>query len=209
MTVRLVGAGIGRTGTHSLKLALEQLLGGPCYHMIEVFGHPEHVAEWHKAMKGEPTDWESILGGYEAIVDWPGGAVWREMSEAYPDAVILLSTRSSADAWWKSANDTIFGLMNRGAPPMPGGDEWYAMVQDMFKRFTEDWSDEAAAKEAYERHNAAVRAEAPADRLVDWQPGDGWEPLCTALGVPVPDEPFPHVNTTEEFLKMMDAGPPT
>ena len=97
MTLRLVGAGLGRTGTHSLKLALERLTGGRCYHMIEVFGHPEHVPIWTAAMNDEPVDWDALFDGYVASVDWPGGGVWEDILAANPDAVVLLSTRDSAD----------------------------------------------------------------------------------------------------------------
>ena len=194
MALKVVGAGLGRTGTHSLKVALEQLLGGPCYHMIEVFGHPEHVSAWHAAYRGEPVDWDPVFAGYVACVDWPGAGVWRQLAAQQPDAVILLSTRESADQWWTSASRTIFEVMD-AAP----ADEWRAMAGAMLESFSPNWSDEAAAKAAYERHNADVRAEAPADRLVEWKPQDGWGPLCKALGVPEPAEPFPLTNTTAEF----------
>ena len=208
MTLRVVGAGIGRTGTHSLKIALERLLGGPCYHMIEVFGHPEHVAVWHGATKGDMPDWDALFEGYEATVDWPGGAFWPELTAKYPDAVVLLSVRESADAWWRSADRTIFEISRRG--PDAGFPGFFEMVTDIFgRRFTPKWSEEEPAKAAYEAHNQAVRDGVPAERLVEWQPGDGWEPLCAALGVPVPDEPFPKVNTTEEFRAMagLDTSP--
>jgi len=199
VTLKVVGAGLGRTGTHSLKLALERLLDGPCYHMIEVFGHPEHVDVWRRAAEGDAIDWSAFPEGYVASVDWPGGSFWREMADANPDAVILLSTRSSSDAWWKSASDTIFQVID-GAGLNP---EWAAMIEAIFtNRFTADVKNKDAAIAAYDRHNDDVRATADPTRLVEWSPGDGWEPLCNALGVPVPDEPFPHVNTTEEFRAM-------
>src|SRR3954452_19468817 len=100
MSLKVVGAGLGRTGTHSLKVALEQLLGGPCYHMVEVFGHPEHVPAWTAAMRNEPGDWAPVFEGYVATVDWLGGGVWEQIAAAYPDAKVLLSTRDSADTWW-------------------------------------------------------------------------------------------------------------
>src|SRR3954463_2967084 len=92
--LRVVGAGLGRTGTASLKMALERLLAGPCYHMKEVFEHLDHVPIWHAAIRGEAVDWSSVLDGYLAIVDWPGAACWRSLAAAHPDAVVLLSTRS-------------------------------------------------------------------------------------------------------------------
>ena len=79
MTLRVVGAGLGRTGTHSLKLALEQLLGGPCYHMVEVLGRPDQAAVWSRAARGEEPDWTTFLAGYEATVDWPAASFWREL----------------------------------------------------------------------------------------------------------------------------------
>jgi hypothetical protein len=206
MALRVVGAGLGRTGTHSLKLALEHLLGGPCYHMLEVFGHPEDVPRWQRAFDGDAmavAQWDEIFDGYVAAVDWPASAFWKPMSEAYPDAVILLSTRSSADAWYTSATNTIFEAMRTGTFPDKA---WTRMATDMLGQFTPDINDAAAAKAAYERHNANVRATAPSERLVDWHPGDGWEPICTALGVPVPETPFPHVNTTEEFQAMLSGA---
>lgn len=198
--IRIVGAGVGRTGTASLKQALERLLGAPCYHMIEVFEHLEHVPIWHAAIRGEDVDWSRVLDGYAAIVDWPGAACWRSIAAAYPDALVLLSTRSDAETWYRSAKATILGDIPEevkvARPEMqPFGD----MVGDMFAALDPNWRDRDAAMAAYERHNAAVRAEVPAERLVEWQPGDGWEPLCAALHVAVPDEPFPHTNTTEEF----------
>src|SRR4051812_1451775 len=115
MTMRVVGAGLGRTGTHSLKLALEQLIGAPCYHMMEVFGHPDHIPVWRKAAEGDSPDWHELLAGYDAIVDWPGASFWHDMSDAFPEAVILLSTRATADEWWRSASRTIFEVLRSGA----------------------------------------------------------------------------------------------
>jgi len=199
LALTVVGAGLGRTGTHSLKLALERLVGEPCYHMIEVFGHPDHVAMWHEAVRGNMPDWDELFAGYGAAVDWPAAAFWKEQSEAYPEALILLSTRDSA-SWWRSCDNTIFEVFRAADATMPF--EWTAMVKDLFRQFAGDALDQQSAIAAYERHNANVRATAPPDRLVDWRPGDGWAPLCAALGVAIPDEPFPHVNSTAEFRAM-------
>jgi hypothetical protein len=202
MTLKVVGAGVGRTGTHSLKVALEQLLGGPCHHMVEMFSQLDTIPTWQRAAEGEAVDWHALLEGYEAIVDWPGGAFWQELSEAYPDAVVLLSTRADAETWWRSADRTVFEAM-RATPP-PEMAEWHAWILDlMHRRFTDRLDDKDALIAAYERHIAAVRATVPAERLVEWQPTDGWGPLCGALGVEEPDEPFPVTNTTAEFRAMM------
>ncbi len=205
MALRVVGAGLGRTGTHSLKLALEQLLGGPCYHMSETFARPADIAVWHAAANGQMPDWPTFLADYTAAVDWPACAFWRPLADEFPDAVVLLSTRSSADAWWRSADDTIFRVSKREIPSehLDVMSAQLAMVDDLFANtFTADLS-EAPAKQAYEEHNAAVRAAVDPGRLVDWQPGDGWDPICAALSLPVPSEPFPHVNTTADFREMI------
>ena len=206
MTLRVVGAGVGRTGTHSLKLALEQLLAGPCYHMLEVFQHPEHAPLWRGAANGDMPDWDSLFAGYVATVDWPAGSFWPELVAAYPDAVVLLSVRDSADEWWRSADRTIFEVTRR---PAVGPDPWREMWDDISRnRFTDQLDDRDAAVAAYERHNADVRAAVPRDRLVEWRPSDGWGPLCGALGVPVPDDPFPVTNTTADFRAMLGLDTP-
>lgn len=209
MTLRIVGAGVGRTGTHSLKLALEQLLGGPCYHMFEVLAHPDDIAQWQTVADGGTVDWHALFTGYRAAVDWPAASCWREISAAFPDAKVLLSTRPTEE-WWRSADRTIWEISRREPPPDPVMQAQVRMVKTLLTtRFTPRWSEEGPSKAAYERHNAEVRAEVPAGRLIEWTPGDGWGPLCEGLGLPVPDEPFPHVNTTDEFRTMLglDAAP--
>lgn len=202
MSLRVVGAGLGRTGTNSLKLALEQLLGAPCYHMFEVFGHPDHIDQWQLAAEGGSVDWHALFEGYAAGVDWPMASFWPEIAEAFPDAVVLLSVRPT-DEWWRSADKTIWAVSRRPVPADTVMAKQMAMMRAVLSnRFTPDWSDEGPSKEAYERHNDDVRRRVPKERLVEWVPGDGWEPICRALGLPVPDEPFPHVNTSEEFRTM-------
>ena len=204
MTIKLVGAGLGRTGTMSLKLALERLLGGTCHHMMEVSAHPDEVPVWESAMRGEPVDFAPFLAGYSAIVDYPGAAVWRKLAATFPDAPVLLSTRSSAEAWWESASSTI--LVRR--PDI--ADDRRRMVEALFRRsLGDDVTDRQAVMAAYEAHNAAVRSEIPADRLFEYQPGDGWAPLCEALGLDEPDEPFPHTNTREQFRERAGVDTPT
>jgi hypothetical protein len=201
VTLRVVGPGLGRTGTYSLKLALERLLGGRCHHMAEVLADPErHLALWTPVLRGDEVDWEQVFAGYVAQVDFPGAVFWPELSAAFPDALVVLSTRP-ADAWYRSAASTIFQL-DDGHGSSPFRDLWR-------ERFGDRFDDPAAMIAAYERHNAAVRSAVPADRLLEWTVTDGWEPLCDRLGVPVPDEAFPWTNTTEEFRvhNRLDAGP--
>ncbi len=204
MTLRVVGAGFGRTGTNSLKLALEQLLGGRCHHMHEVFERPELMGLWTEAAQGRP-DWEALFDGDVAAVDWPAAAFWRELVAEYPDATVLLSKRPSADDWWRSASRTIFLTFDSPALP-PEARPWLDTVGAVIARHGVDPSNEAVSKEAYERHLELVRAEVPADRLIEWTTGDGWGPLCAGLGLPVPDEPFPHVNTEAEFRDNLGLG---
>jgi hypothetical protein len=198
MAIRVVGAGVGRTGTLSLKTGLEQLLGQPCYHMLEVFNHPEHVPSWRQAAEGGAVDWKGLFDGYAATSDFPACLFWREILEANEDAIVVLSTRRDSKTWWESASQTIFAIDGSDVPAEMA--EWYEMWRTVATaRFTPKWRDEEAACAAYERHNAEVRASAPADRLVDWKPGDGWGPLCEALGLDVPSDAFPHLNTRENF----------
>ena len=201
MTMRVIGSGLGRTGTKSLKEALEILLGAPCYHMMECFQRPDDPPVWERAMTGGTVDWDALLEGYTAAVDWPAAACWKELAGAYPDAIILHSERP-ADAWFRSADRTIFEGFKKPRIEWdpPGTNAWWDMAIAMFEqRFTPDFLDRDAAMAAVDAWNADVRATAPADRLVVWETGAGWEPICTALDVPVPDQPFPHTNSTAEF----------
>jgi hypothetical protein len=208
MSVKIIGAGFGRTGTHSLKVALERLLGGTCHHMVEVFAHPDEVAVWSAAARGDMPDWNAFLTGYSAIVDWPGAAFWPELMEAFPDAPVLLSVRS-ADSWWKSASNTILLAINEPPPGASDGDAaqgaaWLEMIRGMFARHgITDPLDEVAMKAAFEHNIARAREQVPADRLVEWTATDGWGPICAALDVAVPAEPFPVTNTTAEFRQML------
>jgi hypothetical protein len=191
---------MGRTGTNSLKLALEVILEGPCYHMFELMGRREQLPAWQAAVRGEAVDWTALLQGYAATVDWPACAFWPQIHAANPGALVLLSTRDGA-AWWGSMERTIIPLLKQ--PPPVEDEQWMQgreMVLDlMCLTLTPEWEDRDAAIAAYERHNEAVRREVPAERLIDWHTGDGWEPICAALELPVPSVPFPHENRTEDF----------
>jgi len=200
MAIQLVGAGVGRTGTHSLKLALEFLLGGNCHHMVEMT--KEQVPIWTDAFAGSAPDWPEVLSPYCAIVDWPGAGMWRELAAAFPEAPVLLSTRSSTDVWYESASNTIFKSMI----DMRADSSRAPFVNGFMTAFSKDWRQPESAKAAYEAHNEAVRATIPADRLFEYQPGDGWGPLCAALDLPEPDMDFPHTNSTADFIERFEAG---
>ena len=199
MALRLIGAGVGRTGTHSLKVALERLTGGRCYHMAEVDERPDDTPVWTAAfVDGVKPDWHAFLADFDASVDWPACAFWRELADAFPDAPVLLSTRASVESWAASMESTIVARLSR-EPTDPEWQALRAMEMPMLLRFCPELPDRDAMIAAYERHNDAVRRGVAPERLVEWTPGDGWETLCRVLGVAVPDEPFPHVNTTAEF----------
>jgi hypothetical protein len=186
-----------------LKVALERLLGGRCYHKVEVFQRPEDMAVWERAAHGEMPDWKRFLDGYTAAVDWPASAFWPEIAEAFPDALILLSWRD-AESWWKSASRTIFEVSGRRGPDDPQ----QRMVEAMMNsRFTADYRQREAAMAAHDRWNDDVRRRAPKQRLLEWRAGDGWEPICRALGLDVPNEPFPLTNTSEEFRARIGLAP--
>jgi len=213
MALRIVGAGMPRTGTTSLKAALERLLGAPSYHMRELGGNLDHAAVWRDAYAGVMPDWHRFLDGYAAGVDWPFSHFWRPIAAAYPDALVLLSRRESPERWYASMDRTVLQGARRTArgtgtdfrPPWldratpEQAAAMTEMAQAMFGGAFADPFDRDGVIAAYERHLAEVRAEVPAERLVEWQPADGWAPLCAALGVPVPDAPFPHENTAEEM----------
>ena len=206
MELAVVGAGVGRTGTHSLKLALEQLLNGPCHHMVEILGDPSQVPAWIDAIEGRPVDWSAMLANYRSIVDWPGGAFWPELSAANPDALVLLSVRDP-DGWYRSASNTIFLTFDNMPPEVaPLMEAVRTLLHD---RFSDRFDDPTAMMDAFVRHNDTVRAEVPAGRLLEWTLGDGWEPICERLGLPVPDQPFPVTNTTDEFREMIGIPPLT
>jgi hypothetical protein len=198
MTLRVVGAGLGRTGTTSLKLALEQLLDGSCYHMFEVRERPGDPGAWGDAFGGHPPPWDHFFDGYRAVVDWPAAPFWSDIAAAHPDAVILLSVRDPT-SWWKSASQTIFPALSTYFAPDAPDDGWTRMGRGMMEAFSPDWREEGPAIAAYLAHNDHVRRTAPKHRLLEWRIEDGWAPICEALGLDVPDRPFPHLNTTDEF----------
>jgi hypothetical protein len=206
MSLQVVGAGVGRTGTHSLKIALEQLLGGPCHHMMEIMADPAQIPAWTAAIDGDPVDWSVVLKDYRSLVDWPGAAFWPELSAANPEALVLLSVRDP-ESWYRSASNTIFLSFDNLPPELQ---PWMNSVRRLLReRFSDRFDDPTAMMDALERHNAAVRTAIPAGRLLEWQPGDGWEPICERLGLDVPAEPFPLTNTTVEFREMIGLPPMT
>ena len=199
MTLRLVGAGLPRTGTDSLRNALTTLLGRPSYHMRELPGHPYDLGpHWKLALAGGTPDWDHVFEGYAASLDWPASLFWRELADAYPDAVVLLSTRKDAQTWLDSMEATVLPVARAVAPQDWIGGRDLAVLLERFTGTT-DWDHPDVLLGAHHQWLADVRAEADPARLVEWRTGDGWEPLCTALGLPVPDLPFPWSNRRQDW----------
>ena len=204
MSLKVVGAGVGRTGTHSLKIALDQLLGGPCHHMIEIMGDPGQAPGWINAIEGGTVDWSVMPAGYVSLVDWPGCSFWPELSAANPDALVLLSVRDP-ESWYRSASNTIFQAFDKVPPELqPWMDSLRVLLHD---RFSDHFDDATAMMDAYERHNSSVRQAIPSTRLLEWTPEDGWDPICNRLGLNVPGDPFPVTNTTDEFRALVGLDP--
>ena len=169
--------------------------------MREIPGHPFDLGPgWDRALAGDAPDWARIFDGYVAAVDWPASMFWRELSAANPDALVLLSVRDNAEAWWRSAEATILPVAREAlAPDWNEGRDLLTLLE----RFagTERWDDPATLMAAYERHNALVRETVPRGRLLEWRAVEGWGPICDALGVPVPNDPFPWTNQRSEWAK--------
>ena len=202
MPLSVIGAGLGRTGTMSLKLALERLGFGPCHHMVEVFADPPSAAVWADAGEGKPVDWEALLTGFHSAVDYPAAAFYRELAEAYPEAKVILTLRDP-EAWWRSTQATIFA---RDVPDPPTN-PWERMVLGMTRRtLGGETHDHDHLIAPFNAHTAEVRKVIPPERLLVYEVAEGWEPLCAFLGVAVPSEAMLHTNTTGEFQARIREG---
>lgn len=197
MSLKIIGAGFGRTGTESLKTALEMLGFGPCHHMVEVLPSPDQMAAWVDVARGGPPDWDRIFDGYRSAVDWPSAFYWRELAEYYPEAKVILSVRP-ANQWFESMDRTILSLLRERTPGAIG----FELITKQV--FNNELDDREHVISAYERNNAEVKATFPPERLLVFSPGDGWEPLCRFLDVPVPAVDYPHSNTRATFHGMVE-----
>jgi hypothetical protein len=209
MALKVVGAGFGRTGTLSLKNALEKLGFAPCYHMMEVFPRPDHVRMWHRLAFENAIDWDLLFRDFQATVDWPSARWWREIAAHYPEAKVLLSVRDP-EAWYKSMIDTIYQPMKW---PVPDSVPELARLQNEMARkaileetFDNRFEDKAHAIEIFNRHTQEVRDTIDPARLLVFDVKEGWAPLCHFLEVPIPDQPFPRLNdtaTTQAMIQRM------
>ena len=208
MTLKVIGAGFGRTGTLSLKTALETLGFNKCYHMFEVMQNPHHLAEWTKANQGESVDWPALFAGYQAAVDWPSCNFYRQQMAAFPDAKVLLSLRDP-ESWYKSIMNTIYPSTLAATEAEDERARLFGQwgMDIIWNRVFDNRMDEPQhVMDTFAAHNEAVQREVPADRLLVFEAKQGWEPLCAFLDVPVPDQPYPRTNTTEDFQSAMRTG---
>lgn len=204
MALKVVGSGLGRTGTKSMQTALNMLGFGPCHHMVEVFANPQSMALWIEAGAGRP-DWEAIFSGYGSMVDYPGAAHWRELAAYYPDAKVLHTVRDP-DRWFDSTQATIFAPDSGAADASAKPDSILAAFFNSFMGpFRERIHDRAFMTDYFRRHTEAVVNTIPAERLLVYEAGQGWAPLCAFLGVPVPDEDYPSENSTADFRARQEA----
>jgi Sulfotransferase domain len=216
--MKLIGAGMPRTGTLTQKMALEMLGVGPCYHMVDVLASLDQADLWKRALARE-APWGEIFDGYQSTVDWPGGYFYRELIEVYPDAKVLLSVREP-EAWERSMRETVWAVRN-GESLIRLLSSAQAHVNPAWKGFLEMidgllWKGEGTFAaghaepqqliDAMERHNEQVRQAVPPERLLVWSVKEGWGPLCEFLELPVPSEPFPHINDRTEFLNRIIDG---
>jgi Sulfotransferase domain len=201
VVLEVIGVGFGRTGTLSLKLALERLGRGPCHHMIELIDDPGQQEMWARVAAGDPPDWNRLYRGYRATVDWPGVRFWRELTSRFPEAKVILTVRDPR-AWYRSVSESIYRVS-----AMPVDDPLTDARRQIVSRFVWEgefggrFTDAEYAMKVFTEHNDAVRREIPPGRLLEYEISQGWRPLCDFLGVPVPDAPFPHSNDQREFAE--------
>jgi Sulfotransferase domain len=201
MSLAVIGAGFGRTGTLSLKQALEILGFSPCHHMDSVKEDPAQAALWLEAADDPKFDWNRLLGEHRAAVDWPTAYFWRELMAFYPNALVILSVRDKK-AWYQSVRKTIFNAL---VPPpgvtLPLAPAMLAMARELVlqRTFQGRLDDEVFAHDVFDAHNRRVRATVPTARLLVFDASEGWAPLCRRLNVPIPNVPYPHANSTSEF----------
>lgn len=196
MPLRVIGAGLGRTATFSVKFALEHLGLGPCYHMSEVFaGARRNIPLWLDVVNRKP-DWDTIFDGYQSTTDYPACSYWRELADYYPQAKVVLTVRDAA-SWFDSVSETIFSDQMHGS--LAGSPVEAMMKGTVFNAFGDRVKDRGFMIGWFERRNRQVIDALPPERLLVYSPGQGWEPLCSFLGVPVPDEPFPRINSRDEL----------
>ena len=208
MTLKVIGAGFGRTGTLSLKEALEKLGYGPCHHMKEVFQNADQTEYFYLASMGEPVDWDEVFKDYSSAVDWPSVAYYKELSNKYPDAKVILGMRD-ATSWYDSASTTIY-LMSQNFPKwirfiFPRTSKLFTMIDKTVfgEPFSYRFEDRDSAIQVFNDHVEEVKRVIPEEKLLMHSAKDGWEPLCEFLDEPIPEEPYPWVNDSKVFARRL------
>jgi hypothetical protein len=206
MAISIIGAGVGRTGTYSLRLAINQLGFGPCHHMEEVLKNMDvQVPLWSEALKGN-TNWSSIYKGFKSAVDWPTAGFFRELIKEYPTAKFILTERNPEN-WADSFGSTIYKLIEGKDKAPEKMHDWLNMANEVITKTGFPLGlDREGLINGFTAHNKAVREIIPEEQLLVFQVKEGWEPLCKFLNVPVPDEPFPRTNNREEFWELVNGG---
>jgi len=201
MTLQVIGAGFGRTGTMSMKAALEQLGVGPCYHMVECLPRgPQHWQYWVDACKGKPQ-WDTLFSGFESTVDFPACSSYRALADYYPAAKVILTVRDP-ERWFESTQETIFAphwIEYLRTSPM--GEYMQLTINDYLQ---DRMHDKDHLIQRFNEHNAEVRASIPASRLLEFEVKQGWQPLCEFLDVRVPDTEFPNINDSEATREIIN-----
>jgi Sulfotransferase domain len=211
----VIGAGFGRTGTLSLKAALEQLGYGPCLHMFDVVGNPGWIAAWQAVLDGCETNWGELLGGFRSAVDWPATAYYAELAAAFPAAKVVLTVRP-AEAWYESVRNTLYaafqaqaaGELKTGELPQ-ASPEFMRLIRELLweRTFGGRFGDRDHAIGVYQAHIARVRKTVPAERLLVFHISEGWQPLARFLGAPVPRAPFPRLNDSATVRRQVGLPP--
>ena len=206
MALEVIGSGLGRTGTKSLQTALNILGLGPCHHMVEVFAHPESMALWVNAGNGSPQ-WDVIFAAYRSAVDYPSAAYWRELVAFYPDAKVLHTVRDP-DEWFESTQATIFAPDGMAVQAINSGEGIAsAFFASLTAEFRNHLHDRVFMTDYFRRHNEEVLATIPAARILVYEAGQGWAPLCEFLGVAPPAEPYPFENSRAAFIGRVSSTP--
>ena len=209
MALEVIGAGFGRTGTASLKQALEILGFVKCHHMSEVIPSGKQARLWHQLAFEGSVDWDDVFQGYRASVDFPSSTYYAELLEHYPEARVVLTVRDPDD-WYHSAERTIHAVMKY----QPG---WLKVLiprmrflSRMIERivwqnvFDGRFEDREYATQVFRDHIEKVKSVVPPEKLLIYQVTEGWEPLCRFLDVAVPDGlDFPKTNEAREMMRVV------
>lgn len=201
--MRLIGAGFGRSGTMSIKAALEMLGYKPCYHMKIAIYRSHHLRLFLHAWRGKAVNWERFFRRYDAVVDWPACAFYKELIPVYPEAKILLNVRDPEE-WYDSMYETIWAIQ----PAFPW---WFPRAVRIIHNeiiwngnFRGMFEDKEKTIAIYKEWIEEVKRNVPAEKLLVYNVREGWEPLCDFLGVPVPEGlPFPYINERRSFQRVI------